>query len=557
MNLIKNNYVLLLLFVLYFLIPIEFRLLWQPDELRYAEISREMLASHNWIVPHFFDLRYFEKPVAGYWINNISQLILGHTNFAVRFGSVFSVSITALMVFWLAKSIWSDRSTALMASVIFLTGLLVYGVGTYAALDSILTMWLTAIICAHWYAVQAKHIGKKCAGWLLMGFACAIGVMTKGFLALVVPTITLLPWAIWQKRLREHIIYGLVALLAAVILILPWALAIAHQEPDFWHYFFWVEHIQRFARDDAQHLAPVWFYLPILLLACLPWVALLPGSLKLGWQERHTSSGSFYLLLWVVLPFVFFSMAKGKLLTYIMPCFVPLSILMARHGVNLSKQNGVTLRVNGWINVLFGLIATVAVVGFLAPWGIESGLAWQTHEKEKVVIAATIFLAWSLVGWITLKQSAERWSWAALCPLMLALLVGAAIPANVINNKQPQPFIHEIASELKKSRYILTNNPGVGSGIAWILQRSDICFYDLKGELAYGLSYPDAADKFVSRSDFSHWLMKNRLQGNVSLVLLLSDTDAQSFADLPLPDFILRQGRLVLYYYNQSTNAVG
>ncbi|HEJ7835766.1 lipid IV(A) 4-amino-4-deoxy-L-arabinosyltransferase [Serratia marcescens] len=543
--------VLAVFFALVYLIPLNGRLLWQPDETRYAEISREMLQRGDWVVPHLLGLRYFEKPVAGYWFNNISQWLFGENNFAVRFGSVFSTGMTALLVFALAMLMWRNARRASLAALMFLSMVLVFSIGTYSVLDPMISLWLAAAMVSYYLTLKATSVKGKLGAYALLGLACGMGFMTKGFLALAVPVIAVIPIVIQQRRIKDLLCYGPVAIVTATLLSLPWALAIAQREPDFWNYFFWVEHIQRFAEDNAQHKAPFWYYLPVLLAAVLPWLALLPGALLKGWRERVQRPELFFLLSWALMPLIFFSIAKGKLPTYILPCMAPLALLMTAYAEDYAATLRARLfKANAWLNGLFGLIGIVALVV------LSSGLLPKAHlftpqEWPKLVLGLIAFGGWLLFALVSVRDNGRQWRWAAACPVLLCLVIGYAIPQQVTDSKLPQNFARASMAELSDSRYVLSDSVGLAAGLAWELKRSDVLMYSQKGEVAYGLEYPDAKGHLISDADFPQWLAQARKQGNVSLVLQLSRGEALP-QELPAADKVDRMNRLVLMWYKQQ-----
>ncbi len=561
MKIINNRYVVLLclFFCLTYLLPLNSRLLWQPDETRYAEISREMLQRGDWLVPELLGVRYFEKPVAGYWVNNISQWLLGDSNFAVRFGVVFCSLLSAALLFWLALKLWHNWRTAWIASLIYLSSLLVFGTGTYSVLDPMLALWMTAAMAGSYFMLNPGNGLNKVTAAVLLGLACGMGFMTKGFLALVLPVIALLPVVIWQRKIKELITLGPVAIVSALLLSAPWALTIASREPDFWRYFFWVEHIQRLAADNAQHKAPFWYYLPVLCAATLPWTGFLPGALTHAWRRRSVQPELFFLLSWVLMPLLFFSIAKGKLLTYILPCMAPLALLIAASAIDAERTGQTRLfKANSIINLATGstcmLIILLMAYGTAIPdFGryFTAVSLFSPAENSKVIMALTTFAFWGLAGYWSGRNESRHWQWAAVCPLLLSLFIAWMLPEKIMDNKQPQHFIRHHTALLAHSRYVLADNVGFATGLAWELKRSDILMIDERGELSYGLDYPDAAGRLIDNSAFPAWLVQARTQGDVSVVLQLDEGETMP-GWLPVADEVRHTFRMALLWYKKQ-----
>ncbi|SFU33478.1 4-amino-4-deoxy-L-arabinose transferase [Xenorhabdus koppenhoeferi] len=537
-----------LFFILTYLLPLDSRLLWQPDETRYAEISREMLQRGDWIVPYFLDIRYFEKPVAGYWINNISQWIFGHNNFAVRFGSVFSILISAFLLYRLAIMMWQCRQTAFVSSLVYISMFIVLSIGTYSVLDPMFSLWITAVIVSCYWALKAGSTRERILAWSVLGLTCGMAFMTKGFLALALPVIAMIPVTIYQKRFLEMFRFGPVAVFFAILISLPWVIAVALREPNYWHYFFWVEHIQRFASDKAQHIAPIWYYLPILILGVIPWLGLLPGALIKSWKEKKSHPEMFFLFCWFVVPLIFFSIAKGKLPTYVLPFIGPLAVMMAKYSVDCVKNGKMkALKINGLVNIFFGLLAILTLFGMGT---LVNPPLYQPNEWLKWIMGSIAFGFWGIIGYLCFVRDGKYWLWAAACSVVLSLSIGGVLPAKTINSKLPQSFIKQNEHELADSKYILSQSVGVGAAIAWELKRSDIYMFDRPGELGYGLSYPDSQYRYVTQKEFPEWLATARKQGQVSIVLLLSSKG--KLPELPTPDIMRSNHRFVLVIYKKQ-----
>ncbi|WP_299010879.1 lipid IV(A) 4-amino-4-deoxy-L-arabinosyltransferase [uncultured Shewanella sp.] len=532
-----------LFFVLLYLLPLGLRDLWSPDELRHAEIAREMVQSGDWVVPRFNNIRYFEKPIMGHWMNATSQLLFGENNFSVRAASALSTLGTALCLFLLVRHFYT-KSQALVTVAVFLSLFLVTNLGTYSLVDSMLNFWLTAAFCSFYFASQSLTTSTRLTAYSLAGVFCSFALLTKGFIALALPVIVVIPFMIWQQKLKQIIGWGIWVILVATLCTLPWALAIHRAEPDFWHYFFWIEHIQRFATEKAQHHAPFWYYLPYLLLATLPWLFLAPSAFKhLSHQWKQPLIR--YALLWALLPFLFFSTSNGKIVTYILPCMPPLAILLSFGLIHAIEKNTRGIYLGSIANAMtLALIPIVILVLYYA--GV---LPVNADEYHRPWLLALVCFYWAILALLAIK--AQRLDSKISCymamPLGMFMLAWAIIPDVSTHSKMPAQFMKQIEPFIDRQTLLIADNPGTMSAYNWYFKRHDVYLSHSKGELKYGLNYDDAKNRYIHPKALTRFITE-RQQNQPIAFFSRSRTRPKG---LPTADNIIKKGRYQLFIYNQ------
>jgi 4-amino-4-deoxy-L-arabinose transferase len=539
---------LLALMALAYLLPLGSHGLWIPDETRYAQISQGMLLSGNWVSPHFMDVRYFEKPAAGYWMIALSQALFGQNLFGVRFASALSTGLGVLLCYLVARRMWNEPRKSFACALLYMSFTVIAASAGYANLDPQFTFWVNLSLVALWFALDSTNRGQRLVAWAVLGLACGMGFMTKGFLAWLLPVLIALPWMIWQKRWRELLVYGPVAVVVAIVVSLPWALAVHAQEPDYWRFFFWHEHIRRFAGDDAQHDAPWWYYLPLLVAFSTPWVALLPPALKQAWQTRRQSNIAF-LLLWLWMPLFFFSLSKGKLPAYILPCMLPLALLLG-HALadRLKLEQGRTLGINGLLNLVVGVVTLLALVYLQLKKPIYD------HELHNLVLVFIGLIGWIMANLLQAFRPLQCWAAPAFGSLLLAALLPAGLPNSVVANKTPDQFILDHAQELGQSAKLLSNDLGAASALSWRVKRPEVAFFNTIGELKYGLAYPDSLKQRVNSDQVQQWMHDARQQGSVGVVMRVKgEEELRELEQLPKEGKRYEQGNLVILIIPQAT----
>jgi 4-amino-4-deoxy-L-arabinose transferase len=316
----------------------------------------------------------------------------------------------------------------------------------------------------------------------------------------------------------------------AILVSLPWGVLVHLREPDFWRYFVVVEHLQRFAGDNAQHPQPPWFFLAYLPAIGWPWIWLLPAAaLGIRGDRRHKDF-LFYTALWAVMPLLFFSASKGKLLTYVLPCFAPLSILLAA-GLERYFASGRTRAFRIAATLAAAVLALLLALLAASQAGALGQPAYGPDEHAKLATMAMLLAAAFVCAVVASRSASARTATIAFTGAAVAffLPLDIALPQRAIDGFAPATAIAHYAATPADT--VLVSDASLAGAVAWELNRQDVYVVN-PGEMSYGLSYPEARHRNLDRATFADLLASNR---GAHEVLVLCEPDTEKEIDSQLP----------------------
>jgi len=372
-----------------------------PDEPRYAEVAREMLARHDWITPTLGGHPWFEKPALLYWLMIASYRALGVNEYAARLGPAICGLLTAAFVFWLGRTVARTNAvteperTAYLGewiALIFLSSFGAIAFSRAASFDIVLTMSLTGALCC-FFTWQVANSNSRNGPWLLAAFYLFVGLslLAKGLVGIVLPFgiigayfLILREWP--TRRFAFSLLWGLpLTLLVAACWYGP---MIYLHGGTFIDQFIVQHHFARFLSNKYHHPQPFYFYLPVILLMVLPWPIVLIASLASlrRWSRREKSAIDLmraFALAWALVPLLFFSLSKSKIPGYVLPV-IPAAALLIGECIDGF------LRANRGQRVI-RLTATLLLIGAV-------GGAWYSMRE----VGAPVWLTSMLLGGISI-----------------------------------------------------------------------------------------------------------------------------------------------------------
>ena len=421
-----------------------------PDEGRYAEIPREMVASGDWVTPRLDGVNYFEKPPLIYWTVASNLELFGPSEWSVRaVPALFGLG--GVLLTYLAARRLHGRAGGIGAAVVLGTSLLYFGHTHFLIIDLVVAILMSATLFFFMLGIRAAPGRHR--RWLFYGLyaSAALATLTKGLIGFLVTGAVMFLWLLlfkqW-KRLRPLYLPTGVALF--LLLTAPWHIMVALRNPTWVHRYFVEEHFERYFTPSAGRQQPWYFFLPIIVLGLFPWTGFLWAALRDrlagGWARRGQNADSWFLVTWVVFIFLFFSASHSKLEGYILPVFPALAMLVGawlakvmRAGESLRLRSGLIFFV-----ILCGLLGAGALVAVLVPGLLHQPGQAQLLRSDAFALATVLLSGGAGTAWLWWKRGEA--------PALSGLVMTAVLFFTTLTPAMPQierPGTKELALIVK------------------------------------------------------------------------------------------------------------
>ena len=384
-----------------------------PDEARYAEIPREMLARGDWVTPWLNATPYFEKPPLVYWTVGLARLLFGAGEVAARLTPALFGLAGVVLTYATGRRLFG-RPAGLAAAIVLGSSLLYLVLSRVLLLDMVVSVLMTVALSCFILGVRepAAATGGGQAGarrrWLFLGLyaSAALATLAKGLIGFLIPGAVMFLWLLifnqWRRLLPMYLGSGIVVFLA---LAAPWHVLAAQRNPEWAQFYFVREHWERFTTTTHARTAPAWFFVPVLLAGLFPWVGFLGGAVRDavagGWARRRENAEAWFLITWAVFVFLFFSKSQSKLIPYILPALPPLALLI---GASLARRvkEGTARRLRFGFGVFAfgcGLLGAAVLAAVFRPGIIRHPAQMVALRPYGVALAAILLLGGIAAPW--------------------------------------------------------------------------------------------------------------------------------------------------------------
>jgi 4-amino-4-deoxy-L-arabinose transferase-like glycosyltransferase len=306
------------------------------DEARFAQATRQMLESGDFLHIRFQDEARNNKPAGIYWLQAAAVGALSTPRstaiWPYRVPSLLGATLAVLFTFGFGRALFGDARRALIGAVLLATALGTVAEAHLAKTDAALLGAIAAGQGALGLAYSRAHIGERvgpsvaAAFWLAEIAAIYLkGPVGPGLAVITAATLTIADRdARWLRGLRP-----LIGIIVTVLAVAPWLYAIEHAtEGQFLQQSVGHDLWAKITGGQESHGAPPLYYLGLAFLTFWPGSLYLNRAVVGGWQRRAEPAARF-LLAWLIPGWIALELVPTKLPHYALPLYPALALLAA------------------------------------------------------------------------------------------------------------------------------------------------------------------------------------------------------------------------------------